>query len=166
MSNFSRKVRTSQRLWARTGVSIVLSGISTRTPRCRIAATCSGHWWIRTTSRPARVKSAPIDAPLAATPRIAVLLGIYTHPSRSNAAPSRRGAFQVGIFPSDGALSYGRPAEAGLGTIAGGLVDSRNSQRKSRSARTSSADSSAMRLQRVRHETAARSSTDCLTALT
>src|SRR5665213_1993156 len=42
-------------------------------PCLRIASTLAGHWSMKVTSRPARARSAPMPAPLAPVPSIAIL---------------------------------------------------------------------------------------------
>src|SRR6185437_9476161 len=54
----------------------------TRRPSRRIASTCSGHWSMATTSRPASIRLAAMQEPLAPVPRTAMwgedMVGIYS----------------------------------------------------------------------------------------
>jgi len=51
------------------------------TPFARIASTCAGHCSMKTTSSPASVRSAPIDAPFAPVPTIAILRAATSVPT-------------------------------------------------------------------------------------
>ena len=47
-----------------------------RSPRRRIASTCSGHWSIRVTSSPALASSPPTTQPIAPAPTMPILVFI------------------------------------------------------------------------------------------
>ena len=87
---FDEKTRTFNALTFAV-MTVFSSGISMRRPFVRIACTCSGHWSISTTSSPALVRSAPIEAPLAPAPSTAIFLLLLMRSSPAS-APLRRAA--------------------------------------------------------------------------
>jgi hypothetical protein len=47
-----------------------------RSPRCFMVSTCSGHWSMRVTSCPALVRRPPTTLPMAPAPKIPILMTV------------------------------------------------------------------------------------------